>query len=83
MTATRITGTQASLEVKRDLGIAYLFISHDLSMVRYIADCVHVMHGGKNVERGDHHEISRAPRHAHTRALLDAVPVNRFDAQAA
>ncbi|MDR5740718.1 MULTISPECIES: ABC transporter ATP-binding protein [unclassified Caballeronia] len=71
------------VELKRDLGLAYLFISHDLSVVRYIADRVHVMHGGKIVESGDHREIWRAPRHAYTRALLDAVPVNRFDAQAA
>ena len=66
MNATRITGTRTSLELRRDLGLAYLFVSLDLSVVRYIADRVHVMHGG-----------------AYTRALLDAVPVNRFDAQAA
>ncbi len=83
MNATRITGTRASPELKRDLGLAYHFISHDPSVVRYIADRVHVMHGGKIVERGDHREIWRTPRHAYTRALLDAVPVNRFDAQAA
>ncbi|MDR5760367.1 ABC transporter ATP-binding protein [Caballeronia sp. LZ035] len=71
------------VELKRDLGLAYLFISHDLSVVRYIADRVHVMHGGRIVESGHHREIWRAPRHAYTRTLLDAVPARQFDAQAA
>jgi peptide/nickel transport system ATP-binding protein len=71
------------VELKRDLGLAYLFISHDLSVVRYIADRVHVMHGGRIVESGDHREIWRAPQHAYTRTLLDAIPGKRFDAQAA
>jgi peptide/nickel transport system ATP-binding protein len=71
------------VELKRDLGLAYLFISHDLSVVRYIADRVHVMHGGRIVESGHHREIWRAPQHAYTRTLLDAVPVRPFDAQAA
>jgi peptide/nickel transport system ATP-binding protein len=71
------------VELKRDLGLAYLFISHDLSVVRYIADRVHVMNGGRIVESGDHREIWRAPKHAYTRTLLDAIPGKRFDAQAA
>ncbi|AQH04243.1 glutathione ABC transporter ATP-binding protein GsiA (plasmid) [Burkholderia sp. KK1] len=71
------------VELKRDLGLAYLFISHDLSVVRYIADRVHVMCGGRIVESGNHREIWRSPQHAYTRALLDAVPSRQFDAQAA
>jgi peptide/nickel transport system ATP-binding protein len=71
------------VELKRDLGLAYLFISHDLSVVRYIADRVHVMQAGRIVESGDHREIWRAPQHAYTRTLLDAIPGKRFDAQAA
>ncbi|WP_248324318.1 MULTISPECIES: ABC transporter ATP-binding protein [unclassified Caballeronia] len=71
------------VELKRDLGLAYLFISHDLSVVRYIADRVHVMHGGRIVESGDHRDIWRAPRHAYTRALLDAIPAGRPNARAA
>ncbi|NKJ46668.1 glutathione ABC transporter ATP-binding protein GsiA [Burkholderia sp. SG-MS1] len=71
------------VELKRDLGLAYLFISHDLSVVRYIADRVHVMQAGRIVESGDHREIWRAPQHGYTRTLLDAIPGRRFDAQAA
>ncbi len=71
------------VELKRDLGLAYLFISHDLSVVRYIADRVHVMQGGRIVESGHHREIWRAPRHAYTRTLLEAIPVKQFDAEAA
>jgi len=51
MNATRITGTRTSLELRRDLGLAYLFVSLDLSVVRYIADRVHVMHGGAYTAR--------------------------------
>jgi peptide/nickel transport system ATP-binding protein len=71
------------VELKRDLGLAYLFISHDLSVVRYIADRVHVMQAGRIVESGDHGEIWRAPRHEYTRTLLSAIPGKTFDAQAA
>ena len=71
------------VELKRELGLAYLFISHDLSVVRYIADRVHVMQAGRIVESGDHGEIWRAPRHEYTRTLLSAIPGKTFDAQAA
>ncbi len=71
------------VELKRDLGLAYLFISHDLSVVRYIADRVHVMQAGRIVESGHHRDIWRAPKHPYTRTLLDAIPGKTFDAQAA
>jgi peptide/nickel transport system ATP-binding protein len=65
------------VELKHELGLAYLFISHDLSVVRYIADRVHVMQRGKIVESGEHHRIWQHPKHPYTRALLDAVPGKR------
>lgn len=71
------------VDLKRDLGLAYLFISHDLSVVRYIADRVHVMQAGRIVESGHHRDIWRAPQHAYTRTLLEAIPGKTFDVQAA
>jgi len=57
------------------LDLAYLFISHDLSVVRHIADEVMVMYLGKAVEHGPRDEIFSAPRHPYTRALLSATPI--------
>ena len=65
------------VELKRDFGLAYLFISHDLSVVRYIADEVFVMHAGKFVEHGDHRRIWDSPRHDYTRTLIAAVPARK------
>ena len=61
--------------LKHDLGLSYLFISHDLSVVRYFADRVLVMYLGRIVESADYATLWRAPRHPYTRALLSAVPV--------
>ncbi len=62
----------ADIQEKHDL--AYLFISHDLSVVRHIADEMMVMYLGKPVEQGSRDEIFSNPRHPYTRALLSATP---------
>jgi peptide/nickel transport system ATP-binding protein len=62
------------VELKRDLGLSYLFISHDLSVVRYFADRVLVMYLGRIVESASHATLWRDPRHPYTKALFASVP---------
>ena len=62
-------------ELKAKLGLSYLFVAHDLSVVRHIADRVAVMYLGVIVEKGDVEEVFRAPQHPYTQALLSAIPV--------
>src|SRR5471032_939296 len=62
------------VDLKRDLGLSYLFISHDLSVVRYFADRVLVMYLGRIVESAGYAELWKEPHHPYTRALLAAVP---------
>jgi peptide/nickel transport system ATP-binding protein/oligopeptide transport system ATP-binding protein len=61
-------------DLQAKLGIAYLFIAHDLAVVEHISDHVLVMHHGKIVESASAEEIYRNPRHDYTRKLLAAVP---------
>ena len=61
-------------EMKRDFGLSYLFISHDLSVVRYFADRVLVMYLGRIVEVADNAGLWTRPAHPYTRALIEAVP---------
>ncbi|MEV1291710.1 ABC transporter ATP-binding protein [Pseudonocardia sp. NPDC049635] len=62
-------------QLKRDLGLSYLFVAHDLSVVRHVADRVAVMYLGRIVESGSVAEVFGNPQHPYTRALLSAVPV--------
>ena len=62
-------------DLKEELGVSFVFISHDLSTVRYVSDWIAVMYLGEVVEYGPAEEVFRAPRHPYTQALLDAVPV--------
>ncbi len=62
-------------DLKAQLGLTYLFIAHDLSMVRYISDRVAVMYLGKVAELATRNEVFDQPLHPYTRALLSAVPV--------
>lgn len=62
-------------DLKRKLGIAYLFVAHDLSVVRHLSDRVAVMYEGAFVEEGDTDEIFDNPQHEYTRKLLSAIPI--------
>src|SRR5699024_12577559 len=62
------------LKLKREHNITFLFIAHDLSMVKYISDRIAVMHFGKIFELGSADEIYNHPLHPYTKSLLSSVP---------
>ena len=62
-------------DLQQEFGLAYIFISHDLSVVRRIADQVMVMYFGRPVEEGPAEAVFSAPRHPYTRALFSATPI--------
>jgi ABC-type oligopeptide transport system ATPase subunit len=61
-------------DLQEEFGMSYIFISHDLSVVKYLADQVMVMHQGKVVELANSDELYHNPTHAYTRQLLSAIP---------
>ena len=63
------------IKLKNDLGLAYLFIAHDLSVVRHVCEQVAVMYLGRIVEQGRREEVFSRPSHPYTQALVSAVPV--------
>lgn len=66
-------------ELQKDMGLTYVFISHDLSVVKYVTDSVLVMYLGNMMEKGNTAEIFRNPLHPYTKALFSAVPVPNPD----
>jgi peptide/nickel transport system ATP-binding protein len=61
-------------ELQQELGVSYLFITHNIGVVEYIADRVAVMRAGRIVEQGDSRSVLESPQQAYTRELIDAVP---------
>jgi peptide/nickel transport system ATP-binding protein len=64
-------------QLQREFGLTYLFISHSMPLVRYLATRIAVMYRGKIVEVGETEQITEAPAHAYTRSLLEATPEMR------
>ena len=61
-------------DLQQEMGLSYLFISHDMAVIHHICDRIAVMYNGRIVEEGSRDEIIRSPRHEYTQALLSAVP---------
>jgi ABC-type oligopeptide transport system ATPase subunit len=70
-------------DLREQLGIAYLFIGHDLALVRHISHRIAVMYGGRAVETGDADQVCDSPRHPYTARLISAIPVPDPEEQAA
>ncbi len=62
------------MKLQDELGLSYVFISHDMSVIRYMCDRVAVMYRGRIVEEGETDQVVNHPAHDYTRALLSAIP---------
>jgi len=71
----RTTLIDLMLDLRKKLGLTYLFITHDLAVAKYISDRIAIMYLGKIVEMGDKEELFSDPLHPYTQALLSAIPV--------
>lgn len=71
----RTTIIDLMLDLRRDLDLTYLFITHDLAIAKYISDRIAIMYLGKIVEMGEKHEVFSNPLHPYTQALMSAIPV--------
>ena len=65
-------------QLQRELGLTYMFITHDLAVVRMVADHVAVMRDGRLVEQATTDEVFDSPREQYTKDLLDAIPGGKF-----
>ena len=63
------------MDLQEEMGLSYLFIAHDLAVVRHVSDRVAIMYLGKILELADADTIYQNPKHAYTKALIDAIPV--------
>jgi peptide/nickel transport system ATP-binding protein len=70
-------------QLQEELGVAYLFITHNFAVVEYLANDVAVMYLGRIVERGSAEDVLRSPKHPYTQALLSAVPVPHLEPHSA
>jgi peptide/nickel transport system ATP-binding protein len=71
----RATIVDLMLKLRRELGLTYLFITHDLAIAKYISDRIAIMYLGRIVEMGDKHELFSHPLHPYTKALMSSIPV--------
>ncbi|WP_350343469.1 oligopeptide/dipeptide ABC transporter ATP-binding protein [Proteinivorax tanatarense] len=68
-------------DIQDEMGLTYLFISHDLSVVKHVSDRIAVMYLGKIVELGDYNSMFKNPLHPYTQALLSAIPIPKIDVE--
>jgi oligopeptide transport system ATP-binding protein len=62
-------------DLQEEFGLSYLFVAHDIAIVRHVSNRIAVMHDGKIVEQGSADQVCEQPKHPYTRTLLDAVPI--------